>query len=397
MTVPAESPETRKSVLLALGWNIHEINLGVAEYAKQANWILNDIMCHSGQLPSQWTGEGVITLINKEHTHVRADFVEMLRKLKVPVVNLGDYAADFIKARVLPDNIEIGRIAAQHFLSRGFRHFAFCQFGSATVVHERLAGFRELVEARGHLFYHLNFETVPLAERTQENLLPWLAVQLRDLPKPVAVMAQYDAEANDVVRACRLHGIRVPEDVAVVGVDNDPIYSQFGPVRLSSVNSNRQLAGFKAAEILDGLMSGKPQPKLLRIEPDGLEVRASSDFLAAEDVHTAKALRYIFENFRRPITVEDVVAHSGSSRRNLYKLFQRQVGHPIYVELMRQRIEEAKRLLRSTNEKLQYIADESGFIDADRLSKSFKRFCSLSPSEYRVEYQRMSKTEKGGT
>lgn len=382
----SDRPQVRKSVLLALGWNVYEINRGVAEYARQAHWILNDIMCHSGRAPSQWKGQGVITLINDEHSQSHASLIDLLRSLAVPVVNLGNYSADFIAARVLPDNVEIGRTGAQHFLSRGFQHFAFYRPTSVRVVMERMSGFRELVLSRGHHFYDLSFETAEV--QTEENLLPWLAEQLRDLPKPLAVMSQYDADANDVVRACQLNGLRVPEEVAVVGVDNDPIYSLLGPVRLTSVNSNRELAGYRAAGMLDQIMAGQSVQKLARIQPEGLEVRASSDFIAAEDPHTAKALRYIFENFRSPITVDDVVNHSGSSRRRLYELFERQVGHPIYEELLRQRIEEAKRLLRDTDEKLQFVAAESGFIDAERLSKSFKRFCSLSPSEYRAEFRK---------
>ena len=201
-------------------------------------------------------------------------------------------------------------------------------------------------------------------------------------------MAQYDGEANDVCRACESVGLRVPEDVAVVGVDNDPIYSQLGPVPLTSVESNRRLAAYRAAELLDRVMQGERWPeKILRIAPEGAVVRQSSDILAVEDLHVSKALRFIHGHFTRTITVDDIVQHSGISRRGLYNRFERIVGHPIYEELMKQRLDLAKRMLRETDHKLQLIADECGLVDAERLSKSFKRFCGLSPVEYRQTHR----------
>ena len=383
----ASSPQKpkRKSVLLALGYNVYEINFGVAEYAKKAGWILNDAMCHFGRLPSQWRGDGVITLLNPD---AQPSLIDMVKETRVPVVNLAHYRDRFISGWVLPDNQKIGSIAANHFLTRGFEHFAFFRLTSEPVVMERLCAFRDAALKAGKTFYDINFETAPKRSQTQENLLLWLSQQLRCLPKPLAAMAQYDVDANEVVRAAHNANLLVPDDVAVVGVDNDPVYSQLGPVPLTSVLSNRRLAGYRAAELLDQIMDRKPNvARNIRIEPEGIVVRKSSDIIAAEDTHVAKALRYIWEHFREPITVDDVVLHSGTSRRGLYDRFERIVGHPIHLELMRQRIETAKQLLRDTDGKLQAIADSCGLIDAERFSKSFKRFCGISPSEYRTTHR----------
>ena len=381
---PPQKPR-RRSALLALGYNVYEINFGVAEYAKKAGWILNDAMSHFGRLPSQWHGDGVITLLNPD---AQPGLIEMIKSTGVPVVNLAHYRDSFISAWVLPNNEKIGSIAANHFLTRGFDHFAFYRPTSAPVVMERLAAFRDTVIRAGKEFYDISFENAPKRRRTEENLLPWLGEQLRRLPKPLAVMAQYDVDANEVVRAALNAGLQVPEDVAVAGVDNDPIYSQFGPVPLTSVLSNRRLAGYRAAELLDAIMNRKPRlERNLRIDPEGIIVRTSSDVVAASDNHVGKALRYIWEHFHQPITVDDVVAHAGISRRGLYDRFERSVGHPIHLELMRQRIDKVKQLLRDTDEKLQVIADCCGLIDAERLSKSFRRFCAVSPVQYRATHR----------
>ena len=371
----------RKSVLLALGWNVYEINFGVAEYARKANWILNDLMCHSGLLPSQWRGDGIITLLNPDSP---PSLAQTIGKTRVPVVNLGTCRDDFVSGWVLPDNQKIGSIAADHFLTRGFDHFAFYRMTSAPVVMERFAAFRDAALKAGKKFYDINYETVGKRRRTQENLLPWLGEQLRRLPKPLAAMAQYDVEANDIVRAAHSVNLTVPNDVAVVGVDNDPVYSQLGPVPLSSVASNRRLAGYRAAELLDQFMIRKPPlQRCIRIDPSGIVVRASSDIIAVEDAYAAKALRFIWEHFHEPIQVADVIAHTGISRRTLYSRFEQHVGHPIQRELTRQRMEMVKQLLRDTDRKLHDIACASGLGAAESLSKAFKHFCGIAPSAYR--------------
>lgn len=378
----------RRNVLLALGWNVFDFNVGVAEYAKKANWVLNDIMCHSGRIPSQWDGDGIIAHVNSPN---EKPLISLLRRAKVPVVNLGAFSTSLIAARVLPDNVRIGEMGAEHLLNRGFYQFAFYRLTSSPVVLQRMQGFRKAVQAAGKRFHEINCEAdVGRGRETRQNrqLLTRLSSELKKLPKPLAVMAQHDGEANDVCRACQVSGLRIPEDVAVIGVDNDPIYSQFGPVPLSSVDSNRRLIAYKAAEYLDRILNGERWlEKTVLIEPERVVVRESTDILAVGDPHVSKALRFIHDRYTTGITVDEIVQQSGISRRGLYTRFERIVGHPIYEELMRQRLDHAKGLLRDTDEKLQFIADECGLGDAERLSKSFKRFCGVSPFEYRANHR----------
>jgi len=377
----------RKNVLLALGWNVVEFNQGVFEYAKKANWIVNDIMSHNGRVPAQWNGDGIITGITQPS---ETALLRLLNKAKVPVVNLASYNSSIINCRVLPDNKMIGAVAAEHLLTRGFHQFAFYRVSSFPTVMERMNGFRSAILAAGKQFYEMDFTTQMPAKLLNSDqylsILSALASKLKKLPKPIGVMAQYDAEANDVVRACLSVNLRIPEDVAVIGVDNDPLYSTLGPIPLSSVNSNRRLAGYRSAEVLDKILDGKKWvEKLILIQPEGVVVRESTDLVAVSDPYVSKALRYILNDFKGDISVEDVVRKSGISRRGLYSRFEKHIGHSIYEEIMNRRLDYAKKLLRETDEKLHSISLSSGFGDSERLSKAFKRHYDISPIGYRLQ------------
>jgi LacI family transcriptional regulator len=200
-------------------------------------------------------------------------------------------------------------------------------------------------------------------------------------------MAQFDAEANIVIQACIYAGLNVPEQVAVVGVDNDPIYSELGPIPLTSVVSNRELLGYRGAELLDRLMRGrKPPAKPERIPPGGIVVRSSSDIFTINDEGVARALRFIKQHANEPISIDAVVRASGVSRRTLYTKFETKLGRTIQAEILRQRINLAKNLLSTTNEKLESIAYDSGFGSASSLSKAFKIYDGMQPSVYREKY-----------
>lgn len=307
----------------------------------------------------------------------------------MPVVDLSEQMPELPYPRVTTDDDAIGRLAADHFLSRGFGHFAFvAQDIEAIVVRQRMEGFRAATLAAGRKFHLLDYSAHAREPNAAAKMLPWLASELVQLPKPLATMAQYDGESNDIVRACQLANLVVPDEVAVIGVDNDPIYAELGPLPLSSVVTNRELIGYRAAELLAHLMGGgKPPASPVRIAPDGVVVRRSSDVIAAEDSNVAKAIAFIGENYRRPITVDDVVAASGASRSKLYMKFALHTGHSIQREIVRQRLERAKHLLRETDEKLQTIAEASGFEEAAQLSKTFKYCLGISVARFRSEHR----------
>ncbi|MEI6646578.1 MAG: DNA-binding transcriptional regulator [bacterium] len=373
--------QKRKTVLLALGWYVHEIDVGVARYAKEHDWILDDISCHSGKLPS-WKIDGIITLFADP---TQKKLIHFVKKSHVPVVALSDQVPEIKVHHVLPDNDAIGRTAAKEFLSRGFENFAFMVLdNTAPVVKERMKGFRDTVAAAGMSFTSIDYTGCWTKIDAHDRFLKWLASEIKKLPKPLAMMAQYDAEANYIVRACMDAGIHIPMEVAVIGVDNDPIYSELGPIPLSSVVSNREQLGYEGAAMLDQLMQGKKVKSPIRIPPSGIILRQSSDVFAAKDPAIAKALNYIVYHLAEPFTLDDLAKESGVSRRGLYNKFNSYLGHSLHQEIIRQRLAKARQMLQATDEKFSTIAEVCGFKDGMGLSKVFRLYERTTPSDIRM-------------
>lgn len=366
--------------MLAVDYYDEEMRRGVAEYARRAGWILNDIIGHDGRVPRQWTGDGVIALLN----HPEGPLAQFVKQLTTPVVDMVCEVPEVRVARVLADDLGIGRTGAEHLLSCGFEYLAFFQLGDAHVERERLAGFRRAVEAAGKHFFHLDYSNV-LGHHVQTlDPTPWLADKIGKLPRPVGVMAQYDRNAQYVIQAADMASLPVPHDVAVVGVDNDMISCELGLVPLTSVDRRRHDHGYEAAALLDRIISGeRPPENPVFIAPGPVVVRQSTSILAVEDPHLARAIRFISEHFRERLTVQDVVAASGTQRRRLYELFNKHLGAPIKYEILRCRINEARRLLCTTGLKLSAVADQCGFRDEYHLSRAFKAETSLSPGQFR--------------
>lgn len=379
--MPQRTRLHRPTVLLAMGWFVHEINVGVARYARKAGWILEDLASHSGVVDPDWAGDGIITLIEDIHSPL----VGFLKRVEVPVVNLTGHFPELPYPRVLQDNHAIGRAAAEELIGRGFKNLAFFTLDrDVPVVVERMAGFREAALAAGCAYQMIDYTDEKNKGKGRQSMIRWLAAKLLKLPKPLGTMAQFDAEANIIVQACLLVELQVPEDVAVVGVDNDPIYCELGPIPLTSVNSNRELLGYRGAELLNHLMRGGQIPKQEdRVPSGGITVRQTTSIFATADVGLSKALRFITENAAKAISVDDVAKASGVSRRSLYHKFNAQVGRSIQEEIIRHRLNLAKVLLVSSDLKLEAVAAECGFEGAVSLSKAFRFHLGVGPSTYR--------------
>jgi LacI family transcriptional regulator len=380
------NPNERKNVLLAMGSFVHEINVGVARYARQAGWILEDLASHSGSINHRWAGDGIITLVEAPSSPL----IPFLERAKVPVVDLTGQVPELTYPRVLPDNHHIGKLAAEELLGRGFTRLAFLALDlNAPFTAERMAGFRNAVVSAGCSFQILDYASRFKKGHTDRRAMElWLTAELENLPKPIGIMAQSDGDANIVLQACADAGIPIPEEVAVVGVDNDPIYSQLGLIPLTSVISNRELLGFRGAELLDKLMcGGKPPAGPVLVPPGGVVFRRSTETFATGDEALANALRFIREHVTSPIDVEQVVRASGVSRRSLYNRFGRVLERSIQAEIVRQRLNIAKGLLASTDDKLEVIACDSGFNGFLSFSKAFHASVGMRPSVYREKHR----------
>ncbi|MCC7146237.1 MAG: XylR family transcriptional regulator [Phycisphaeraceae bacterium] len=303
-------------------------------------------------------------------------FGQMLKDSRHPVVNVADNYAPHHLPTVISDNLEIGRKVAEHFLARGFTHFGFLGEMNQWWAQGRQEGFLQALKPL----------KVPIEERWCQNshhageLRDWL----KQLRHPLALMACNDVWARQGIENGLQAGLRVPEDLAVVGVDNDDLVCELCQIHISSVAVATERIGFEAAALLDRIIDGETAPPpLTLIPPQGVITRRSSDTLAISDAEVIRAVRFIAQHACNPITVTDVVKEIRLSRRRLEQRFQVALGRTPADEIRRHRLEKAKRLLEATDIPLGQIAMDSGFTDAPRLSKVFRRELGMTPSQYR--------------
>ncbi len=331
----------------------------------------------------RWHGTGIIGRILNER--IARDVLSA----DVPTIGMDlseeQSAADSLLSRISelsPDSLAAGRVGADYYLERGFRHFAFCGFAGQIWSRRRREGFcLHLAEAG----FTCNVLEQPhgktaMARQQRGRIISWL----QSLERPVGLMACNDRRGRQVLEACLIAGIHVPDEVAVVGVDDDHILCRLSNPPLSSIAFNAEKGGFQAAELLDGLMSARVTGKQ-RILADALGVttRYSSDIIAVDDRHVSLALRFIRDNARHPICVDDVVAYSGIGRRALEIRIQKAISRSIREEIQRTHLEWAKRLLAETELPAGRIADLSGFNSFSYLSKVFRRATGMTLAQYR--------------
>jgi LacI family transcriptional regulator len=315
---------------------------------------------------ASWNGDGIVT---------RSDDPR-LRRLGIPLVALHDRRApDGRVPALLNDNREIGRLAARHLLDRGFTRLAFVGPPGEFWSTERRAG---AVEVAREVEI---FETGRGSwEVEQRRLTAWL----RRLPRPVGLVAANDVYGLRALDACRRAELAVPETVAVVGADDDAELCELSDPPLSSVRFNPERVGFEAAGLLDRLMKGgKGLKRPLRVAPLGVTARMSTDILAVDDEHIARALRYIRGHACEGMSVKDLLREVPLSRRSLEHRFRRLLGRTPKEEVRRLQVERAKSLLAGTDLKIARVSDEAGFHQPAYLSAVFRRSTGLTPAEYR--------------
>ncbi len=212
----------------------------------------------------------------------------------------------------------------------------------------------------------------------------WLVAAIRQLPKPVGIFAGTDGSAVHVLRACDAAGVLVPEEAAVLGCDNVPIMCNFAPVPLSSVDTNLDQQGYRAAQLLDRLMDGQPAPlEPILIPPQGVVVRQSTNIMAVPHVQVARALRFIWEHYQEPIQAQDIATAAAMSLGGLEHAFRQHLRRTLVAELTRCRIERAKELLATTHLKAYEVAERCGFNDVAYFSNVMHQHTGLRPSCFR--------------
>jgi LacI family transcriptional regulator len=370
-TIPVRHP-ARKRVLLLLSFYDYRHHAGVARYAGEAGWIVDDAATQERGLPADWSGDGIISFHGAD-----PEFLAYLRTLNTPVVDIGEYDEFSNYPRVRTDSRAIGRAAAEYFLARGFRNVGFVSSDDSALQRRRSAALREAAEALGQTWWD-----VPLAEIGSLANRPGGAL-------PIGLLAANDMVAVRALPACEEAGLLVPEQVALMGIDNDEYRCAPALVPLTSIDADQERVGYEAAALLDRLMRGEPAPsRSIEVPPRGIVERESTNIIAVGDLQVASAVRFILQNFRRPIGLREVAAGTNLSLRRLQTRFKEQLGRTILQEINGRRVEYAKRLLVSTSLKIRAIACESGFGSAVRMIRVFRQYTQQSPRQYRKEHTR---------
>ena len=315
----------------------------------------------------------------------RPDLAAMARRRGVPLVRRMPFPEGAgAVATFYSDDDSIARLAGEHLLSRGFRHFAFV--GEASGIawsRRRRAAFRRELAGRG-LSCDV-YPTLPPDRRAdfafaRKNLSDWLA----RLPRPVGVFAAYDVRALDVLNACREAGIAVPDEVSVVGVDDDPLLCETSDPALTSVSLGTEQAGYEAAQALDEAMRGG-RVRGRRIVFGGVRVveRASTARFVGRDPLVARVRALVAAGVSGRLAVSDLARTLGVSRRTLELRFRAETGGPVGGAILAARLDRAKELLRTTSLPCEEIAAACGICSASHMGSLFRRRFGASPSRFR--------------
>ena len=383
----ASPPRTTKHVALLVETSRtfgREIVAGVNRYiAEHGHWsVFVELRALDSQVPrwlASWRGDGIIA---RTATAAMADAIAAtglpgveLRASKLP------HKLPFVGV----DNRDLGRLVAEHFIDNGFTNFAVFDLDTERYFEERRDNFRAVLKSRGHVCHEHHAarqgERPTNWERQQAEIAHWVAA----LPKPVGIMACTDQLAFWLLDACRRAGVAVPEEAAVVGVENDETLCTLASPQLSSVAFEGERIGYEAAALLERMMAGEPPPtESLLVLPRGLVVRQSSDIMAIDDLQVVAAVRYIREHACHGINVADVVKHAGLSRTLLERRMRRAIGRTPGEEIIRLRFNRVKRLLVETKLSRAAIADRCGFEHPQYMAEAFKRLFGMTPGSYRA-------------
>ncbi len=379
-------PQVALLIDTATDWGRRMIR-GIAQYAQQQGgwdlWLEQRCQFAPGRLPPGWRGDGIIArvadLAMARHLKRAHGLVVNVSTARVPGVSFPTVTADLHAA---------AKLAIGHLLDQGFRHFAYYAPMNLSFVEDHHHSFVETLAELGYSCALLHSPSAKRPrqgwQRQQKKLERWI----RDLPKPVAVLTWTGRRGREVIYACRALGLSVPEQVAVLGADDDSLLCETCNPPLSALALTSEQIGFEAAALLDRMLHGaKPPAKPVLIEPTRVIVRQSTDTLAIDDEDVARAIAFIRAHTSQPIQVCDILRAVPVSRRSLDRRFQQVLGRTPADEIRRVHLERAKQLLADTDLPVPKVAAASGFRSREYLARAFKRATGLSPRQYRNRVQ----------
>lgn len=351
---------------------------GVMAYANlRADWefIMPPMYSLSSRKPDPGAADGVIAMIHGARS------IERFRRARVPMVN----TARTISARqlqdarvptVLPDDAAVGKMAFAYFWERLFRSFGFC--GHPTVSWSKIRQEAFAAECRREKVF---FSASTAVDDVSKE---WIL----SLPRPCAILAANDRYAWHAIDICRENDISVPEEIAVLGVDNDVLLTEMVRPTLSSIDLGAERVGFAAAKMLEELMNGKSKNAApIEIPPNGVITRHSTDVMSIEDEVVAEAAQFIRRRASEQIGVQDVLDEVAMSRRNLERRFRRVMRKSLLDEIRRVHLDRACKLLRETSLPIPEVAEQSGFASGVRFSTVFHEHQGMTPTAYRYSHR----------
>ena len=330
-----------------------------------------------------WDGDGIIT------RNATPEMIRIVRETGIPTVNLSDIREDDSLPSVLNDHDAIGRLAATHLADKGIEHFAFAGFSDHHWSSQRLTGYLAGLQSRGmeepKTKVHIHESDWSAAshggwQEQQQLIVSWVS----ELPKPVGIFACNDFRGQHVLEACLTAKVSVPDEVAVLGVDNDHVLCDFCDPPLSSVIPAAERIGYQAAIMLDQLMRGQVLENAhQQIAPLGIAERLSTDVMAIDDEDVAAAIQMIRFQACEGLTVSDILAEVPIARSSLERRFRQYLGRSPQAEIRRVQIKRACQLLRDTDLSLVKISQLTGFKHSEYFSVVFKREVNQTPGKYR--------------
>lgn len=335
-----------------------------------------------------WKGDGILARIDDRST------AEAVIAAGVPAIDLRASLRDLGLPTVGIDNHSVVEIAIDHFLARGHQHFAFYGTPPGENFYQdmRASIFSDSLGKRG-------FECD--VYRASSNELNWdreqkhLATWLRALPKPIAIMTCHDDRGQQLVDACLREGLAIPDEIAVLGVDNDPILCSLSNPPLSSIDVNADTIGYEAAAQLDRMMKGQPpSSRDLTLAARGIVVRQSTDVMAMDDPHVVQCMRIIREHACSGIGVAEMLRNVPVSRTALSRRFKKLLGHSPKEEVTRLRIQRAKELLCETQLPVSDVAEKIGYAESKYFIEVFSRHIGATPLQYRKKFGLISKRRR---
>ena len=358
-----------------------ELIMGIVRYSKlNRSWSFykepNDLKSSIPNLKN-WKPDGIIM----RDTVITND----LLKLKIPTI----FAPHFICYPknipiIITDSFSIAKMASSHFIEKGFKNLAYCGYQGIVWSEERKYYFNQFNSECG-LRTH-NYEPskkIKLDDWDKEQQL--VSRWIKSLPKPVGIFACNDDRGQHILELCKLLRLKVPEEVAVLGVDNDPMVCEFGDPPLSSIALNTESAGFEVAKLLDKMMKSRKKisNEQIIVTSSNVVQRQSTDILAMVDEDVKLAIKYIKDNSNNIIFIKDVVDAVGIGRKALQKKFKDAIHRSIYSEIQQIRSESISKMLIETNLSISQIASLFNFTDVEHISRFFKKEKGIGMREFR--------------